>query len=323
MRNHVRRSTSPPSERAPWIRPHIPPVPGRSHFKQRRRDRAAGAAFSFSTSGRTSSLDRELLEVGQPPVGSDQRVVRAEQHLVLQLRVRVSDQVLGEVLRRPAGEVDVDVGLVHGDRERLVLPGEGGVGEDDVESRGSRRRRRRRTSGWSTSDGRRPPPGMPGADPGRAGMEQGDQPRLGDHLVERIVGAVVGPERLRVGVELEPADARPRSAPAPRARRACPCAGPRCANGISTSGFARAASSTSSLPTRRRPIPASSSTVKTTATHDRARGSSRRPPGRLAVMGCHRSTLPQPPAARRSPGPAILPVVAFGVRVYVDRDHPS
>ena len=39
------------------------------------------------------------------------------------------------------------------------------------------------------------------------GVEERDQPGLGDHLVERVVGAVVGPERLGVGVELEAAHA--------------------------------------------------------------------------------------------------------------------
>ena len=95
---------------------------------------------------------------------------------------------------------------MHGDRERLVLPGEGGVGEDDVE---------RREIGRDIVDEHRvgvlqphaPAAGHAGPDPGRAGMKQRDQTGLGDHFVERIVGAVVGPERLRVGVELEAADA--------------------------------------------------------------------------------------------------------------------
>src|SRR6185437_11047671 len=34
MPHHASRSTSPPSS-APRVRPHIPPVPGRSHFKPR------------------------------------------------------------------------------------------------------------------------------------------------------------------------------------------------------------------------------------------------------------------------------------------------
>ena len=67
------------------------------------------AAFSFSTSGRTSSLMPRLLEVGEPAVGRDQRVVRAEQDVVLEERVRVLDELRREVLRRPAGQVDVDL----------------------------------------------------------------------------------------------------------------------------------------------------------------------------------------------------------------------
>ena len=164
------------------------------------------AAFSLSTSGRTSSRIGSCLEVAQPAVRGDQREVRAEQHLVLELGVRVADQVLREVLRRPAGEVDVDVRLVDRDRQRLVLPRERRVGEDDVQLR---------EVGRDVVDRHRvgvlqphaAAAGHARADPGRAGMEQRDQPGLGDHLVQRVEGAVVGPEGLRVGVELEPARA--------------------------------------------------------------------------------------------------------------------
>ena len=50
-----------------------------------------------------------------------------------------------------------------------------------------------------------------------------------------------------------------------------PLCGSTLANGISTSGFASAAASTSSLPIRLRPMPASSSTVKITAAMLRSR----------------------------------------------------
>src|SRR3954453_7131822 len=60
-------------------------------------------------------LERRLLEVGEPALRRDQRVVGAEEHAVAQLRVRVAHELLREVLRRPAGEVDVDLLLVQRD----------------------------------------------------------------------------------------------------------------------------------------------------------------------------------------------------------------
>ena len=97
-----------------------------SSFRPSRR-----AAFSFRISGRTSSSMSSCSKSSQPAVRGDHRVVRAEQHLPLQERVRVLDELGREVLRRPAGEVDVDLRLVHGDRDRLVLPRERRVREDD------------------------------------------------------------------------------------------------------------------------------------------------------------------------------------------------
>ena len=52
-----------------------------------------------------------------------------------------------------------------------------------------------------------PPPGEPRADSRVAGVEERRQPRLLDHLVERVERAVVREEGLDVGVELEPAHA--------------------------------------------------------------------------------------------------------------------
>src|SRR5437667_8565715 len=77
--------------------------------------------------------DVELGEIRQPAVRRDHRPVRAEQHLVLQDRVDVAHENRRKVFWRPAGEVDIDVRLVGRDRQRLLLPGEGGVGEDDLQ----------------------------------------------------------------------------------------------------------------------------------------------------------------------------------------------
>jgi hypothetical protein len=46
--------------------------------------------------------------------------------------------------------------------------------------------------------------GQAGPDPRVAGVEQRHQPCVGDHLVERVGGRVVGMELLEVGMELEP-----------------------------------------------------------------------------------------------------------------------
>jgi hypothetical protein len=51
-------------------------------------------------------LDVEQFEVAQPALGGEQRIVGAEQHLVLQVGVGRADQRGREVLRRPAGQVD-------------------------------------------------------------------------------------------------------------------------------------------------------------------------------------------------------------------------
>ena len=52
-----------------------------------------------------------------------------------------------------------------------------------------------------------PPPGSPEPMPAVAGVEQRREPRLRDHLVERIGQPVVREELLHVGVELEALDA--------------------------------------------------------------------------------------------------------------------
>src|SRR5690606_2154940 len=73
----------------------------------------------------------DLLEVRQPAVRRDHGVVRTEQYLALEQGVGVLDKQWREVLRRPTGQVDVDLRLVQRHRQRLLLPGEGGVRHDD------------------------------------------------------------------------------------------------------------------------------------------------------------------------------------------------
>jgi hypothetical protein len=70
-----------------------------------------------------------------------------------------------------------------------------------------------------------PPPGRPEPIPLWAGVEERRQPGLGDDLVERVGGAVVGEEALEVGVELEAAYAVLVDEPARRARAVAPAGG--------------------------------------------------------------------------------------------------
>src|SRR3712207_5381542 len=128
-------------------------------------------------------LDLELLEVGQPPVGGDDREVRAEQHLALEQRVGGPHQLRREVLRGPPGQVDVDVCLVGGDRDGLVLPRHRGVGQHDSQVR---------EVGGDVVEQHRigvaqldpPPARQPGADPGLPGVEQRRNPQLLQRVVQ-------------------------------------------------------------------------------------------------------------------------------------------
>src|SRR6202012_4996460 len=56
--------------------------------------------------------DVELGEIGEPAIGRDHRPVRTEQHLILQYAVDIAHQDRREIFRRPAREVNVDIGLV-------------------------------------------------------------------------------------------------------------------------------------------------------------------------------------------------------------------
>ena len=69
-------------------------------------------------------FDGDLVKVRQPALRRDHRPVGAEQNLLAQDRIAVPDKDVGELFRRPAAEIDIDVGLVLGDREGFLLPRE-------------------------------------------------------------------------------------------------------------------------------------------------------------------------------------------------------
>ena len=118
-----------------------------------------------------------------------------------------ADQLRREVLRRPAGQVDVHVRLVRGDRDLRVHPRHRGVRHHD--------RQLGEVGGDVVEQHRVGVPQLdavaarqPRADAGLAGVEQRGQAGIGDRGVDRVVGAVVGLEALQAGVELEALDAQ-------------------------------------------------------------------------------------------------------------------
>ena len=193
-------------------------------------------------------VDLELLEVAQPAVRRDHRVVRAEQDLVLEQRVRVLDQLGREVLRRPARQVDVDLRLVHGDRERLVLPGERGVRQHD--------RHLREVGGHvvhvdrvaSTSAAARRRPARPSRSRcGRCGRARAGRPRRSPRRAGRPSRSF-GKNSWMLGWNLKPRT--PCSSISRCARSAASGrGGSTLANGIITSALAAATSATSSFAT--------------------------------------------------------------------------
>src|SRR5690606_12761753 len=142
------------------------------------------------------------LEVLEPAIRRDERKVGAEQHLVLELAVRIAHELFREILRRPAGEIDVNVRLVQANRQRLVLPGPGRVRDDHRHVREVRRdvvevdrvgvfELQSAAAGHSRADAR------------MAAVEYRGKPVFGDDLVERIRHAVIGKESLDRGMKLE------------------------------------------------------------------------------------------------------------------------
>src|SRR5690625_1289312 len=130
-------------------------------------------------------LDVELLEILHPPFGSDHREVGTEEHLVLEQRVGVLHELRREVLGRPTRQIDVHPRLVRGHRQRLVLPGEGGVGQDDVHIREVGRHIVDQ-HGVGVLQPDTTTAGLAGTHAGLAGVEEGDQAVGLDELVQRV-----------------------------------------------------------------------------------------------------------------------------------------
>ena len=89
----------------------------------------------------------------------------------------------------------------------------------------------------------------PRADPGRAGVEQRDQPRLGDHLIQRVQERSLGQNACMLGWNLNPRTPRAISSRASRTP-SLPLCGSTLRTGSARPGSPRGPS-TSSLPSRR------------------------------------------------------------------------
>src|ERR1700733_4802502 len=147
-------------------------------------------------------LDLDFLEVGQPALRTDHRPVGTEKHLLLEKRVAVLDENLRKILRRPARQVDVDVRLVVGDGERLLLPREGRMRHDD---------RHVREIDCDVIEVHRvrifEPHVVAGAHPGAdtclTGVEQRRLAGLLDRFVKRVGKAIVREETLHRRMKLE------------------------------------------------------------------------------------------------------------------------
>ena len=150
-------------------------------------------------------LEACLAKILDPAVGLNEREVGAEQHFGLELAVGVTHELRRKIFRAPAREVDIDVGLVQSDRERLVLPRPGGMGDDD---------RHVREVGGDVVEVNRvrifeaqaAAARHACSDAGMAAVKDGRQLVLGDRLIEAIGHAVVGKEALQGRVKFEPLD---------------------------------------------------------------------------------------------------------------------
>ena len=67
-----------------------------------------------------------LFKISQPPPRGHVGMIRAEKAFVLQESVGILDKGRGKIFRGPAGKVDVDIGLMHGHGQHLLLPGQAG-----------------------------------------------------------------------------------------------------------------------------------------------------------------------------------------------------
>src|SRR5215468_9337533 len=145
----------------------------------------------------------ERAEFGEAPLGGQEREVAAPQELAGQPPAQLAGQLGRDAARGPAGDVDVDVGLVQGHGDQFHVPRPAEVrghhgqprmgGRDGVQPDRARVVKADALATW-----------LARADSAGPGVEQGQQAVFlagGEH---GPVGGVVGGEGLQRGVELDP-----------------------------------------------------------------------------------------------------------------------
>src|SRR4029077_18961767 len=104
---------------------------GAAGWRLRQPEQPAAVADQYFLKRRLGNLPgRQLL---QTPLRLDEGVIAAEQELVLQSALHVSQYLARNVARRPARDVDVDVRLVQRHRQQLDVPRIPKVRRDHVE----------------------------------------------------------------------------------------------------------------------------------------------------------------------------------------------
>ena len=154
----------------------------------------------FRMSGGRSSPDSSV----EAALRGEEREVAAPQELPGQPAAHLADHLGRDAPRRPARDVDVDVGLVQRDGGQVQVPGPAEVrGHDGQPGMGGGHRVELERVGVVEPDAL--PAGLAGPDPAGPGMEQGQQAVLLAGREDRPVLRVVRGEGLQRRVELHPA----------------------------------------------------------------------------------------------------------------------
>ncbi len=146
--------------------------------------------------------EAEVVQLGQAAFRRDEREVAAPYELPGQPALELAGDLGRDPLRRPAGNVDVDVGLVQRHRDQVHVPGPAEVRGHHRQPRVSRRHRVQ-LQRVRVVDPDALAAGLAGADPARAGVKERQQAvRLarGEH---RLIPGVVGREGLQRRVEFD------------------------------------------------------------------------------------------------------------------------
>jgi len=146
--------------------------------------------------------ETEGLKLVLPAVDGDQRPVRSKQHLVLKHGSGVPNERIGKVFWRPTTQIDVNVALVHRNRQQFLGPRPARVSADDFEPREIGGHvvhvERARVLEFQSHAARRA-----GADPGCSHVEEADQTQSLGRLIDGIEALLAWKEALHCLLELE------------------------------------------------------------------------------------------------------------------------